>query len=115
MTQFGINWTDEGSAKIATIEGRIDSTNAGDFEANLNQGAGDDTNALILDLSRLNFMSSAGLRVLLRMAKSYRAPRTLSVCGLSDLLAEIFSISGFDQIVTIHDIKETALAAAESG
>lgn len=113
--QFGIDWSDEGGARIAAIEGRIDSTNAGDFEANMNQGVGDNTNALIMDLSQLSFMSSAGLRVLLRMAKAFRAPRTLSVCGLSELLAEIFNISGFDQIVTIHDSKATALDAIGSG
>ena len=112
---FVIDWSDENGARIAAVDGRVDSTNSHDFDAALQEGSGADTEALILDLAGVSFMSSAGLRVLLRMAKAFASPRTLIVCGLSPLLAEIFTISGFNQIVTIHKSKAAALSALTGG
>jgi len=112
---FAITWSDENGARIAAVDGRVDSTNSHDFNAALQQGTGPDIQALILDLAGVSFMSSAGLRVLLQMAKTFASPRALIVCGLSPLLAEIFTISGFNQIVTIRKTSAAALSALTGG
>lgn len=108
---LSISWSSEGGARIASVDGRIDSANASEFESRMEQGIQADDQALVIDFSGVNFISSSGLRVVLRLAKSFRPPRSFSICGLSDFLAEIFGISGFDQIVTIHPGREDALAA----
>ena len=108
---LSISWSSENGARIASVGGRIDSANANEFESRMQQGIQADDQALIIDVSGVNFMSSSGLRVVLQLAKAFRSPRSFSVCGLSDFLAEIFAISGFDQIVTIHPAREDAVAA----
>lgn len=108
---ISISWSSENGARIASVGGRIDSNNAYDFESRMRQGIQAEDQALIIDVSGVSFISSSGLRVVLLMAKDFRSPRSFSICGLSDFVAEIFAISGFDQIVAIYPAREDAVAA----
>ena len=105
-----IKWSEEKGVRIASMSGRIDSSNALSFQSELSEGLNEEDQFLSLDFSGITFMSSAGLRVVLRQAQAFSAPKVFSVYGLSDLLKEIFEISGFDQVVSVYDSKEQALA-----
>ena len=67
---------------------------------------------VILDLSGLEYISSAGLRVLLIVAKKVQqAQGKVALCGLTPNVREIFAISGFDAIFSIQPDAAAAIAA----
>ena len=101
-----------GGALIARTVGRIDGTNAREFEKALQSALGDDDSALVLDMQSLSYISSAGLRVILIAAKMLqgRGGKFL-VCSLSDSINEVFEISGFNRIIPTHATRSEALAA----
>ena len=68
---------------------------------------------LVVDFSRLDFISSSGMRVLLIAAKALKAGEgTLVLCAMKNHIEEVFRISGFDRIIPIKDSREAALAAS---
>jgi anti-sigma B factor antagonist/stage II sporulation protein AA (anti-sigma F factor antagonist) len=97
-------------ALVAAPRGRIDHFTAPQFEAALTAlaaqaGAG----ALVLDFSDVDYISSAGLRVLMIVASKMKQQQgRLAVCSLYSVVAEIFAISRFDRVLTV----EPTLAAA---
>lgn len=106
-----INTEQVNGTLIANVEGRIDGGNAQDFESAMQEVIENTDSALIIDLSSLSYISSAGLRVILIIAKTLtKRDAKFSLCGLSGSINEIFVISGFNKIITIHDSREDALA-----
>lgn len=98
---------------IAKAEGRIDGVNARDFEEALKAAISPDDNTVVMDLESLSYISSAGLRVILLIAKTLRKRNAdLILCSLSDPIREVFEISGFDKIIPVHASREQALASA---
>ena len=97
---------------IAKTAGRIDGVNARNFEETLKAAISDDDNTVVMDLEGLSYISSAGLRVILLIAKTLRKRNAeLMLCSLSDPIREVFEISGFDKILPVHASREEALAA----
>ncbi len=97
---------------IVKAEGRLDGTNAQEFQSGLSEQIGDDDRAVILDLEQLSYISSAGLRVILLTAKALqRQDAALAVCSLSEPIREVFAISGFDKIITVRDSQAEAISA----
>ena len=93
--------------------GRLDSGNARSFESVVMQRISGGEQRLIIDFSRLDFISSSGLRVLLLAAKALKAGSgTLVLCGMKAHIEEVFRISGFDRIIPIKPSREAALEAA---
>ena len=108
-------WSWNDNAIVVTADGRVDGANARDFQSALEPVIEASDQAVILDMERLTYISSAGLRVILLAAKSLqRKDAALSICSLSDPIREIFSVSGFDQIIPIHATQAEALAARKS-
>ena len=104
-----------GNTLILMLEGRVDGTNGRDFQAALEAAIEGSETAVILDLEQLSYIASAGLRVILLMAKTLRNQNAeFAVFSLSESIREIFAISGFDKIVNIHNSKDEALAALSS-
>ena len=97
---------------IAKPEGRIDGVNARDFHDALSEAIGADSNPVLVDLAAINYISSAGLRTFLLIAKTLQQRSAqFALCSLSEPIREIFEISGFDKIIAIHASEEEALAA----
>ncbi len=96
---------------ITRAEGRVDGNNAREFEEALSTAIGKDDRLLILDLQDLAYISSAGLRVLLMVAKEFqRRGGKLVVCSLTETINEVFEISGFSKIIPTHTSRADALA-----
>ena len=108
---LNITWEFEDGIRTSTLIGRIDSRNALFFKEAVTGELVETDRALILDFSRLEYISSAGLRVVLELAKLFRQSRRFSICGLSNAVKEVFEISGFGQIIQIHDNLDAAKAA----
>jgi anti-anti-sigma factor len=99
-----------GDVVIARLAGRLDSGSAPSAEEQLTRAIGSGTPRLAIDLSKLDYISSAGLRVLLLVArKIQQAHGKLALFGLTSSVREVFSISGFDKIFTIRDDAAAAI------
>ncbi|MCE2392369.1 MAG: STAS domain-containing protein [Proteobacteria bacterium] len=99
---------------VARAEGQLDNTSAPEFMDALKAEFGSGERALVLDLEGLSYIGSAGLRIVLLLAKDLRE-RDLPfvVCSLGPPILEVFRISGFDRMLTIHPDRDTALAAVQ--
>lgn len=88
--------------KIMTLKltGRLDTTTSPQLEQELNASL-DGIEDLKLDFSDLEYISSAGLRVLLAAQKRMNKQGVMSISGVNDTIAEIFEITGFSDILTI--------------
>lgn len=83
------------------IIGRVDTTTSPQLESVMEQSLDGITN-LVLDLSGLEYMSSAGLRVLLMVQKKMNTQGSMKLVNVSDDIMEIFEITGFVDILTIE-------------
>ena len=100
----------ENGVLIARAEGRIDGANARDFESAVLAAVRECKGAFLIDCEELSYISSAGLRAMLLIAKALAKREVpFALCSLSDPVAEIFQISGFDQIISIHRSRDEAL------
>ena len=94
--------------------GRIDHQNAEAFRTALGphlDNCAADKDRVVLDLSRLEYISSAGLRIFMLAAKQTKAQQgTLAVTGLPPVVSEIFSIARFDLILQMFPSLREALA-----
>ena len=100
-----------GRILVVEVDGHMDGTSAGDFEMAITPTIPDVDQGMICDLSGVPYVSSAGLRVILIVAKRLSKQNAMfSVCGLSANVAEVFRISGFNKIISIYQSREEALA-----
>ena len=95
---------------IVIVAGRIDSTNASEFEKPMMEVIEGGCTKIILDCSGLNYISSSGLRIFLIVLKKMIAVKgQFSLCNLQPGIKEIFDISGFSSIFSVFPDKEAAL------
>lgn len=90
-----------GSELTITLEGRLDTTTAPELDEVL-KGSLDGVTDLIMDLEKLEYLSSAGLRVLLSAQKTMNKQGSMVVKNVNDTIMEIFEITGFSDILTIQ-------------
>lgn len=86
---------------VVTLEGRLDTTTAPDLEKELKDSL-DDVTELIMDFEKLEYISSAGLRVLLSAQKIMSRQGEMKLIHVSDTIMEIFEVTGFVDILTIE-------------
>ena len=84
-----------------TIAGRLDTSTAPNLEETL-KGAYNGVNELVFDLKELQYISSAGLRVLLSAQKTMNKQGTMKLINVGEEIMEIFDITGFSDILTIE-------------
>ena|SRR5579872_525621 len=97
---------------VVSLGGRIDSTAAVEFEEKLIEIIDTGCNTMVVDFQRVQFISSAGLRVLLLAAKKVKPyGGKLLLCNMSKEVREVFDISGFSSIFEIHENVSTAINA----
>ena len=90
-----------GNALEIALEGRLDTMTAPELEAELNQSLGS-VDSLTLDFSKLEYISSAGLRVLLSAHKAMSAKGGMKVTNVNEVVREVFDVTGFADILTIE-------------
>jgi anti-anti-sigma factor len=96
---------------IVAIAGSLDSTTAPEAQKSLD-GVLAGAKKVVMDFSGLDYISSAGLRILLGVAKKLRASGgTLRMFGLNQSVREVFEISGFSAILSVYPSEADALAA----
>ena len=96
---------------VVSVKGRADALTAPELEKNLLETIAGGEKRLLMDLSGLQYISSAGLRSLLVLAKKLKSEHgAILFTGLHGPVDEVFKISGFYSIFKICDSLETALS-----
>jgi stage II sporulation protein AA (anti-sigma F factor antagonist) len=102
-----------GGVTVVEVKGRIDNTTAPVLAERLMAGLRDARVRVVLDLSRLEYIGSAGFRVLLVAAK--HADQTggrLVLCGISGRISQVFNVGGFLDLFTVAENRAAGIAAA---
>ncbi len=90
-----------GKALEIALEGRLDTMTAPELEKELNRSL-DGVKSLVLDFSKLDYISSAGLRVLLSEHKIMSARDGMKVKNVNEIVQEVLEVTGFADILTIE-------------
>ena len=90
-----------GTALEIALEGRLDTMTAPELEKELNGVLGS-ADSLVLDFSKLDYISSAGLRVLLSAHKVMSGKGGMKVTHVNEIVSEVFEVTGFADILTIE-------------
>ena len=96
-----IKKTLDGSALSLELKGRLDTTSSPQLEEELKNSL-DGVTSLLFDLKDLEYISSAGLRVLLSAQKTMNKQGTMVVKNVNETIMEIFEVTGFSDILTIQ-------------
>ena len=96
-----INKDTSSDALTLALEGRLDTTTAPQLEAELNAFM-PSVKTLVFDMSKLAYISSAGLRVLLKAQKTMNKQGTMTIRNAGAEILEIFEVTGFDEILNIE-------------
>lgn len=103
------------AATIVHVSGRLNASSVGTLEEHLRREAQEGGACLILDLSQLEYISSAGLRVLLLVGKQMKVKGAyMALCGLNSGIQQVFKISGFFPLFNTFDSLDAALRAVSS-
>lgn len=94
--------TDNGTAVI-TLEGDLDANTAPDFERDMQQVTGQGLQQLVLDVRKLDYLSSAGLRQLVFAQQKLADDVRIVVVGANPRVLQTIKLVGFDQSVTLTD------------
>ncbi len=95
---------------VVTVQGRLDSVTVGRFTEQCSAWIAAGGANVVLDLSGLDYVSSAGLSSILGAAKQVQARSgTLAVAGLKGLVKEVFAISGFETVLPTFADVESAI------
>lgn len=97
-----INKKEQGTELELTLVGRLDTITAPKLEAELKHSINGVT-ALTLDFAELEYISSAGLRVLLAAQKVMNKQGSMVICHVNETIMEVFEITGFSEILTIEE------------
>ena len=98
---MNINKTQEGSKLTVALEGRLDTVTAPQLEGDLRSSVNGVTE-LVFDLEKLDYVSSAGLRVLLSAQKVMKRQGEMVIKNVKPEIMEIFDVTGFSDILNIE-------------
>ena len=90
-----------GEALTLIVSGRLDTQTAPELEKELDSVLAD-IKELTFDFKELEYVSSAGLRVILKAQKAMNAQGSMKLTGVNDSIMEVFDITGFLDILTIE-------------
>ena len=98
---LNIETKNENNTLTVFLVGRLDTTTAPQLETEL-KDALDGITSFVLDMEKLDYVSSAGLRVILSAQKRMNAQGSMKIVHVSETIMEIFDVTGFTDILTIE-------------
>lgn len=98
---------------VLSLNGRVDASNAATLEQKILALIAAGEKRLVIDCAQLQYMSSAGLRVLLVAAKRLSNDGKLGLAALSNQIRDVFDIAGFSSIFQIYRTQDEAVAAVQ--
>ncbi len=107
-----VTLTKRGNTAVIAVQGRVDTLSASDVEQKLFQWIDAGETQLVLDLGELEYISSAGLRTVLVVAKKAKANGgSLCCCQLQGVVKKVFDVSGISHVLTVYNTLDEALAS----
>jgi anti-sigma B factor antagonist len=103
---------------VGVIELRGDVTAASESElmAAYRDAGGEENRGIVLDFTGLDYMNSSGIGLLVTfLVRARRAHQQLSAYGLSDHYRQIFELTRLDEVISVHEDEDAAVAAARTG
>jgi anti-sigma B factor antagonist len=105
-----VNFAKQGDWTIVKLEGRLDTVSAPEFDKMIQEQILQGSHRLIMDFSKLDYISSAGLRSVLVAGKNSKSRGgELACCGLKGVVKKVFDVSGFHKLLPIFDSMEDVL------
>jgi len=102
-----------GDVRLLALSGRLDTETAADLELALQDLQADGASHFVIDLADIGYVSSAGLRVLLALAKQLDGGRgSLKLCALNEAVRQVFDVAGFSRMFAIFPNRDAALGSA---
>ncbi|MDR1167213.1 MAG: STAS domain-containing protein [Deltaproteobacteria bacterium] len=103
--------TEDGGVLVMNARGRLDAANAAVFDDGAKEILAAEPKNVLLDLDGLDFISSAGLRSVLTLAKGVRKNgQKLAFCSLPPVVNDVFKIAGFMEIMQVFATRDEAMA-----
>jgi len=107
---FAIEQEQQGDVRILALSGRLDTETAADLELALQDLQAAGATQFLIDLAAIGYVSSAGLRVLLALAKQLDGGRgSLRLCALNAAVMQVFDVAGFSKLFLIYPDRQSAL------
>ena len=107
-----INVSEMKRVQLFEVIGRVDSTNASELGAALDRAADEGRTSMVLDLSGVEYMSSAGLREMVRVLKRVkRGGGDLRIANPSERVKEVLELAGLDTIFEIYPTQVEAVGS----
>lgn len=94
---------------ILRLSGRLDASTTPSIEKKVFEHINRGHNKLLLDFHELNYLSSAGVRMLLSVTKKLKGQGRIALCAVNDHVSDVLRMSGFDQLLDIESNREAAL------
>ena len=111
LVGLSIQIEEEKSISIVRLEGRMDAANSPKLEAKLGELIKGGRTAFVLDFAKVDYLSSAGMRLLLAMTKQLSGTGKLNLCSINEDVMEIIKMAGFERILSIYPTEKEALDA----
>jgi anti-anti-sigma factor len=100
-----------GEVTVLAPAGRLDTTTAGELERRMGAAIDGGARKLLLDLADAPYVSSHGLRVLLKASKRLtELGGAFAICAMTEQVADVFSVTGFDRIIAVRRDRAEGLA-----
>lgn len=94
----------KGESEVVALIGRLDANSAPELDRNVNELVDSGSRSIILELSRLEYMASAGLRSILSLGRTLNALHgKLMLCGASGIVKDVLVMSGFSGMFPLFD------------
>ena len=107
-----ISINESGDVRILSFQGNLDTSTSPEAENQINELIEAGAQKFLVNFAELEYISSAGLRVLLATAKKLKpGGGSLKICCLNQTVQEVFDISGFATILSVAATEEDALAS----
>ena len=110
-----MNLSDEiqGDLTVLSIDGRVDGATAPELERRINEIVARGGTSLLLDCEKMDYISSAGLRIFLMGAKTCQQKGgRMTICSLQKACRNVIEVGGFHTIIDCYDTRDDAVAGA---
>ena len=112
---LNIQEQDVNGVKVLRLEGRLDAISSNLLEKKMQELLDHSHVYCILDFTKVGYLSSAGMRLLLSMTKKMKQEEgMLAICSMHDDVMEIIRMAGFERILAIYPLEKEAIAAVLS-
>ncbi|HHP7235345.1 MAG TPA: STAS domain-containing protein [Desulfobacterales bacterium] len=109
-----IQETQKNEVKVFRLSGRLDSNTSPTLEKKINEAIENGVKNMVVDFEKLDYISSAGLRIILKTTKDLKKrDGAIVLCAMQDYVKEVFEIAGFDSFLPIVPEVDDAVAKIE--